>query len=94
MLYRWAFGTVEVRGHAQRAEGLGPPKLVKSLEPARTPVTSYQLPVKTEPLRTLLPYCVYEEPKGLEANNFNSQHTEKTNASRTSVGRLVSQSVL
>ena len=36
--------TVEVRGRAQRAEGLGPPKLVKSLEPVRTPVTSYQLP--------------------------------------------------
>jgi hypothetical protein len=36
---------VEVRGRAVRTEGLGPPKLVKSLEPARTPVTSYQLPV-------------------------------------------------
>ncbi len=42
--------TVEVRGRARRAEGLGPPTLVKSLEPARTPVTSYQLPPSADGL--------------------------------------------
>ena len=47
--------TVEVRGRAQRAEGLVPPKLVKSLEPARTPVTSYQLPVTSARCSRLFP---------------------------------------